>query len=291
MKAITKNTISIVQRDDIYNRFFNDMRSIKTDYSRREQSEMIKQYKKTGCIAVRNKIIEANLLFCAKCAKVYVQDHVPSMTFGDLLSISTEAIIYALEKFEPEKGYKLISYAVIWIRQYIGKYIQKKSRAIKQHTHSDTIYKAIRQLKDKGEEITPDAVYNIASNATKRNFKIDTVKHIMLTMNIDSLDANKLGCEGKTLHDFVGTEELSPDAAHKECDRHARILSCMQHLKKKEQEVITLHFGLYNHPPTSFTDIAYSLGLTVEAVRQRYLIAIKRLEYYAKKGGMQPKLF
>lgn len=291
MKAITKHTVSVIKRDDQYKRFFNDMRSIKTDYSKREQAELIKEYKKTGCIAVRNKIVEANLLFCAKCAKVYVQDHVPTMSFGDMLSISTEAIIYALDKFDPATGYKLISYAVNWIRQYITIYIQAKSRLIKQHSHCATIYKVIGQLNDRGQEITPEAVYKLISKASKRKFTIETIKDVLLTMKIDSFDVPKLGYDGETLYDFVGTEELSPDAAHQNSDTHDRLLGCMHHLKQKEQDVLNMYFGLNGNIPTSYPDIAYRLGLTVEAVRQRKVIAIKRLRYYMKKGGMQKKLF
>lgn len=291
MKAINKHTVSVIKRDDQYKRFFNDMRNVKTDYSKREQAELIKEYKKTGCIAVRNKIVEANLLFCAKCAKVYVQEHVPTMSFGDLLSISTEGIIYALDKFDPTTGYKLISYAVNWIRQYITIYIQAKSRIIKQHSHCATVYKVVGQLKDRGQEITPEAVYKLISKGSKRKFTMETIKDVLLTMKVASMDQKRVGYEFETLGDSIGTEELSPDANMKNNDMHSKLLSCMHHLKQKEQDVLNMYFGVNGYTPTSYPDIAYRLGLTVEAVRQRYKIAIKRLRYYMKKGGMQKKLF
>ena len=290
MKAITKNAVSMTTRTRSFNRFFNDLKNVQTELPHRKQVELIENYKNTGCIASRNKVIEANLLFCAKCAKAYVQEYIPTMSFGDLIGICTEAMVKAIDLFDPSMGYKVISYAVNWIKQFLGIYIQSKSRTIKQHSHSSTVYKVIKQIKSEGREVNAENVFNKISKGSKRKFTLETVSDILLTMQIDSLDKPMLGYEGKTVGDFVANEDFSPDAAYQNTDNHRKLTACVHHLKQKEQEVISMYFGLNGYTASSFTDIAYRQGLTVEAVRQRYKIAIKRLRYYMKKG-VQKKLF
>jgi len=290
MKSITKNTITITTRTKSFNRFFADLKSVQTELPHRKQVELINHYKNTGCIASRNKVVEANLLFCAKCAKSYVQNNVPTMSFGDLISVCTEAMIKAIDKFDASMGYKVISYAVNWIKQYLGIYIQSKSRTIKQHSHSATVYKVIKQIKNEGKEVTAENVFNKISKGNKRKFTLETVSDILLTMNVKSLEIHVIG-DWKTIGDSIECEDYSPDAAYQNTDSHRKLTACVHHLKQKEREVISMYFGLNGCTASSFTDIAYRQGLTVEAVRQRYKIAIKRLRYFMKKGGMQKKLF
>lgn len=290
MKNINKHTVSIVERTDVYSRFFNDLRTKQTSIPHEKQVELIKNYQKTGCIISRNKVVEANLLFCAKCAKAYVQKYVPTMSFGDLVSISTEGLIKAIDKFDTSTGYKLISYAVNWIKQYLGIYIQSKSRLIKQHSHAATVYKAIKAVKEEGLMPNAENVYAKITKGSKRKFSIETIQDVLLTMKVASLDKPKTGYDGENELSFIGSEELMPDAAFNNNDIHPKLLSCLRHLKPKEQDVLNMYFGLNGYTSSSFTDIAHRQGLTVEAVRQRYKIAIKRLRYYMKRG-MQKKLF
>lgn len=96
--------------------------------SREEELELARRYKSTGNIEARNRLVNANLRFVIKVAHEYKTYGVPIM---DLVQEGNLGLINAIEKFEPEMGYRLLSYAVWWIKAYMQKFIAKNYSIVK----------------------------------------------------------------------------------------------------------------------------------------------------------------
>lgn len=280
-------------------RVFGELKKIER-FGVEEENRLIEKYQRTGCIISRNKVIENNLLFAATRAKMATRHNISTMSFTDLLSVATEGMIYALDKFDVSQGNKFISYAVLWIRQRTMEYIQTKSRTIKQHSHSATIYKAMDKVREEGKEVTADNVFDwIHSTSTmnhKKKFSLHLIQAVLDTMIMESLDKplgfNKDDNSSKTYLDSQKDTRYMPDAKLDEESKKYDILKYLEYLKPREKEIITYKFGLEDGIPRKLGDIGDRVGLTRERVRQIEDVAMKKLRKYMTKGStIQAKLF
>lgn len=103
--------------------YFNELAK-KTALSKNEEARLWKRYKENNDIAARNKLVESNLKFVASIAKHY---RGRGLSYGDLIAEGNIGLIKAMEHFDASKGFKLISYAVWWIKQSIMEALQKRN--------------------------------------------------------------------------------------------------------------------------------------------------------------------
>jgi len=288
----------ITNRTDNVNRLFTDINSIKR-FDREEEDRLIKKYKETGCLIARNKVIENNLLFAVTRAKLATRHNNNTMTMTDLLSVCTEGMIHAIERFDPSQGNKFISYAVMWIRQRITTYIQAKSTTIKSHCHVSSIFSCIDRLQHEGKDITPDNIldnlHEHTATSYKKKFSIEVVKDILNTMHVGSLDL-PIGYDAenreKTHLDTLKSFDFMPDESFATSDIKDLLFENIERLNERERKIIVMFFGLDGDLPLTLEGIGYEIGITRERVRQIKNKALTKLRVYIKKGGSyQKKLF
>lgn len=182
---------------------------------------------KNGDMEARNKLVEANSRFVVSVAKKYQGN---GLELEDLISEGNIGLLIAVDKFEPEKGYKFISYAVWWIRQSIMKAINDKSRAVR-----------IPSNKIKDAEL----------------YEID----------VCSLDTPVGEDEDSSFGDFIQSDlDIEQDVMEQALTES--INGILSRFPEREREVIIRRYGLNNQKALSLKEVGDLYGLTKERIRQ-----------------------
>ena len=128
--------------------FFRDVRKLKS-ISEREESELIQKVKNNNDHKAYNKLIESNMRFVISVAKQYQGK---GIELCDLIQEGSLGLMHAIDKFDPDKGCKFVTYAVYWIRQYIIKSLQYYSRTIRLPQNQLSNYAKIKNETEKFEQ-------------------------------------------------------------------------------------------------------------------------------------------
>ena len=229
----------------------------------------------------RKRMVEANLRFVVNVAKKYQNQGLPLM---DLINEGNIGLMTALDKFDPDRGYRFISYAVWWIRQSIMKAINEKGRAVRLPLNRTNellqMQKAQRSLmKDlETEEPTAEQIGELAG------FDADHVESLLaISRDLVSLDAPLFG-DGNTssVADFIEDGAQSPEEALMDSALKDDVRRLLSTLSKREREIIELRYGLEGQIPMSLKEIGELYNLTKERIRQiekRALDRLKESEY------------
>lgn len=232
------------------------------------------------------KLIKANLRFVVNVAKKYQKQGLP---LSDLINEGNIGLMNAIERYDVDKGYHFISYAVWWIRQAILKAICEKSRMIRLPLNRANelvqIQKASKALQsEKGED--PD----ISEIARATNMKDDHVVSLMnISRDLISLETPVYAEKGTSqLADFIEDEDYkTPDAVAIENSLKDDINSILATLSEKESKIIQYRYGLNGHMPLSLKDIGDKYNLTKERIRQIEKKAIKRLQHPSRSQHLK----
>jgi RNA polymerase primary sigma factor len=252
----------------------------------REEEENCARAAATGDPKAKEKLIKANLRFVVNVAKKYQNQGLPLM---DLISEGNIGLMNAIEKYDVDRGYHFISYAVWWIRQAILKAICEKSRMIRLPLNRANelvqIEKARKELQNlRGTE--PDA-------AAIAGFLNMDPKHVESLVNIArdlvSLDTPVFTEKDSTLlGEFVEDSDYqSPDETVMERSLREEINAVLKTLTEKESEIIQYRFGLNGHLPMSLKEVGDRFKLTKERIRQIEKKAIKRLQHPSRAQYLQ----
>jgi len=230
----------------------------------------------------KDKLVSANLRFVVNVAKKYQNQGLP---LSDLISEGNIGLMNAIERYDVEKGYHFISYAVWWIRQAILKAICEKSRMIRlpltRANELVQIEKARKELQTgKGEE--PE-IHEIASSV---NMSSDHVADLInISRDLVSLEtpvyAEK---DSSQLGDFIEDAGYrKPEEEVIEISLKDDINSVLNTLSDKEAEIIQYRFGLNGRSPLSLKEIGDRYNLTKERIRQIEKKALKRLQHPSRR--------
>lgn len=232
---------------------------------------------KAGDDDARNRLVEANLRFVVSVAKEYQNRGVP---LADLISAGNMGLITAAERFDEDKGFKFISYAVWWIRQAILQTLAEQSRTVRLPLNKIgllyKISKASRLLQqERADDPNPEEI------AQQLEVSVDEVKETMLCgRSVRSLDAKFREEEDQSLLDVLADDrQESPENEVMRGCLRGQIDSALGSLVGREAEIIRLYFGLDGEEPMTLDQIGARFGLTRERVRQIKEKALLRLRH------------
>ena len=242
---------------------------------------------KAGDKAARDRIINANLRFVVSVAKKFRGNGLP---LSDLIDEGNIGLITALDKFEPEKGYHFISYAVWWIRQSIMKAISEKSRAVRLPLNRSNeliqIQKAQKSLMHEMEKTAPTAEEIADLTGLDRKLVDDLLS---ISQDIVSFDSpvRKDDESDSTFGDFIEDEADGPETQVIDSSLKDEVQSILSVLTDKERAIIIKRFGLDGSEPKSLKEIGEGYGLTKERIRQIEKRALEKLRNASEKKDLR----
>mgnify|MGYP000918068186 FL=1 len=229
----------------------------------------------------RKRMIEANLRFVVNVAKKYQNQGMPLI---DLINEGNIGLMTALDKFDPDKGYHFISYAVWWIRQSVMKAINEKSRAVRLPLNRTNellqIQKAQRSLM---KDLSTDDP-TMEEIGTLTGFEPEHVSNLLsISRDLISLDAPVFNDgSASNIGDFIEDETQNPEQSLMDASLKEDVRSLLATLSDKEREIIELRFGLEGKTPMSLKEIGELYNLTKERIRQIEKKALERLRNPSK---------
>jgi len=242
-----------------------------------------------GDDAARQRMIVSNLRLVIKVAHRYLNRGLP---LPDLIEEGNLGLMRAVEKFDPERGFRFSTYAIWWIRQSIARAIMNQARTVRLPIHVtkeiNTYLRAARGLTQKlDHEPTTEDVANLL------NKPIGEVKRMLdLNEHITSVDTPfGKGADGHLLDKL--RDESAADPADKLHDHAVRsnLDQWLEKLNDKQREVVERRFGLHGHDHTTLECVARELGVTRERVRQIQITALKQLRSILEKEGFSVDAF
>ena len=242
---------------------------------------------KAGDQAARQKIATANLRFVVNIAKKYRHS---GMDMTDLISEGNVGLMTAIDKFDAQKGYRFISYAVWWIRQSILKSIYETKDAIRLPLNRvNELVKIKKVKKSLGSRKTEEQ--EIKEIAQELNMEQETVRDLLaISQEMVSLDMNiqSNADDAATFGDFIeDTRYQSPEEGSLNNAMKREVRDVLDGLKPKEAEIIRLRYGLDGTKPMSLKEVGDICKLTKERIRQIEKNAIERVRIPASRRALQ----
>jgi RNA polymerase nonessential primary-like sigma factor len=228
-----------------------------------------------GCEASRKRMIVSNLRLVVKIARRYNNR---GLALLDLIEEGNLGLIRAVEKFDPERGFRFSTYATWWIRQTIERAIMNQTRTIRLPIHVvkelNVYLRAARELSQKlDHEPTAEEIALALDKPVE-----DVTKMLRLNERITSVDTPIGGENDKALLDILADEkEFGPEENLQDSDIKSNIVGWLEELNPKQREVLARRFGLMGYEPSTLEDVAAEIGLTRERVRQIQVEALRRL--------------
>jgi RNA polymerase primary sigma factor len=248
----------------------------------KEEEDQIARAAARGSKAAQDKLANANLRFVVNVAKKYQGQGLP---LSDLISEGNIGLLNAIERYDVDKGYHFISYAVWWIRQAILKAICEKSRMIRLPLNRANelvqIEKARKLVQDgQGAEAEINEIARLLDMDAAHVEDLVNISRELISLE-NPVYADK---DSSLLGDFIEDESyLPPDEQAVTSALQADIETVLNTLNPKEADIIRYRFGLGDNVPMSLKEIGDRFNLTKERIRQIEKKALKRLQHPSRQ--------
>jgi len=268
-------------RDDVTHLYLNEIG--RTRLLTAEQEVELARAAQRGCLASRQRMIEANLRLVVKVARSYSGRGLPLL---DLIEEGNLGLIRAVEKFDPERGYRFSTYATWWIRQSVERALMNQCRTVRLPIHVirelSLHLKAARQLEQK---------LHRKPTAEELAEELDSNPQAVLTL----FDLNEKTASGDeplnpesafgVLDSIADEYRRNPEAQCADIAAEVVLRHWLQQLSAQQREVIEQRFGLRGQGRRTLEQVGCSMGITRERVRQIQMSALARLREVSRNEG------
>jgi RNA polymerase nonessential primary-like sigma factor len=239
---------------------------------------------RSGDDAGRRRMIESNLRLVVKISRRYINR---GLTLLDLIEEGNLGLIRAVEKFDPERGFRFSTYATWWIRQTIERAIMNQTRTIRLPIHVvkelNVYLRAARELTQKlDHEPSAEEIADMLDKPAA-----DVKRLLKLNERVTSVDTPVGPESDKSVVDTIADARVcDPSQLLQDRDIKDSIADWLEELSDKQREVVSRRFGLRGYESSTLEEVGREIGLTRERVRQIQVEALKRLRSIMETQGL-----
>ena len=239
-----------------------------------------------GDFAARQRLIEHNLRLVVSIAKHYTNR---GLALPDLIEEGNLGLIHALNKFDPERGFRFTTYATWWIRQAVERAIMNQSRTVRLPAHVvkelNVVLRAMRHLEMHGQPDGRDVALEDVAHLLDK--PVEQVRKVLgYNERTTSLDAPLDRDGGVSIGDSLADDAISPELVLHNTEIEAWVRLWLAELNERQRTVIERRYGLNDRDVATLEELAREIGVTRERVRQIQAEALEKLRSRLKRRGL-----